>query len=261
MKGWHKSKPGACLSRFLFVAALSLADTAAVSAGGFDFTLLNQATQDSVHAVIKPIALGAGHHPYASAGPVRDRLELGMDLTLLRMPSDFGAALDLLGSTANFPSSFSVPKLDLRLRLPAGWSLGLSGLSYLDYTLYGGDLQARISRQAGWVPATSLRASYSKAKFDVVETETQAVDLVMSRSFWILDPYVGLGFALCSGTLDVATGGAAGLPTGVSPKDSFSAVRWFAGLPISFLRVRLTVEYSGNTQSMTTTGVKASLGF
>ena len=247
--------------KFIYAIALSLMVGAAsvrdACAFGFDFGSLGSATNAAVESIVKTIAMGADHHPYASAKPLGllVGLDVGVDATAISLPKEFNDALSLMGSTGSVPPVIPIPRLNIRKGLPFGVDLGFSYIGYDKYKLIGFDAQWAVIR--GMVlPNLAIRGSMNWSNLDVVHTKTYSVDAVLSKSLIFMDPYLGVGIQFAHGSLAVPVGA---LPITVTAEKDISAARIFFGLPIKMLFLHLTPEYNYSFSGFQTYGAKISI--
>jgi hypothetical protein len=226
-------------------------------ASGFEFGSAGSATDSSVGAILKLIAVGAEHRPYVSARPLGVRgFEFGGELTGVLPSSEFKDALTTLGSTARFDTLFMLPRIVMRKGLPGRLDLGLSLLAYSGFLMAGADLQWSLLSGQNRAFHAAVRASYQYTDIDVVRAQSQSVQLVLSRSSARLEPYVRIGYQLASGTLSLT-----GVPAGVATTQDFKGVRYALGLPLKLRRLRFAPEYEGGSLGISSVGAKLSLEF
>lgn len=238
-----------------------LLHSSAAGATGFDFTQLTNATNAAVGSILKTVGIGGDHHPYAPAKTLGYTLgiDAGIDVTLITVPQEFKDALTLMGNTTDFPAALPLPRFNLRKGLPWGVDLGMSFVSYQQFSIRGFDIQWNAVRETLFRPSIAIRGSTNSAELDVVETSSKALDVVVSKDFWLVEPYLGLGYQWSEGTLNVATGGPAGLPLAVSATQDFSGFRWMLGLPVKLWLLHMTAEYSSSSTNVKTLGAKISI--
>lgn len=219
--------------------------------------LTNSAAED----LIKTIAVGADHRPYSSASPLglAIGLEIGVDVTVIPVPSSFTNALQTVGNTANVPSALPLPRLNIRKGLPFGIDLGFSYIGVDDNKIVGGDIQwAFLTKPA--LPNVAVRASQTLARLGFITTRTTSIDVLASKKVgFLLDPYVGFGVQFASGELAYAAG--ATLPVGVEAKQSVTHPRLFVGLPIKLVLFKLVAEYGYSFSGVSTYGGKFGFSF
>jgi len=241
---------------FLVIHLLSAVTSLNAQGAGFDFTNAAAATDAAVADLLKPVALGADERPLASGRELGTKLGLdaGVGLTVIAIPQSFKDALTLMGSTANFGSTFLLPRYMIRKGFPKRFDVSFSTLRYQQFDLIGADIQWSAIPQKGKRPAIALRAAYNQAAIDVVHTSTRSVDLVFSRNYRFIEPYIAVGYQMASGTLEVAS-----LPTTVSATQDFTSLRWTVGLPLKLGALHATLDYSGGSAGITSYGAKFSL--
>ena len=229
-----------------------------------DFTLL---TDDLTKTLVQTVAIGTDHRAYSAATPLGVMLgiELGVDVTGIKIPADFKSAIVLTSgvSADSVPDLVPVPTLQIRKGFPLGVDVGFS-YSHLAttagviYNSMGGDIQWAFLRNKMKAPTLALRVSYASEKLFFIKSHQYSFDLVASKRLFIIDPYVGAGFQVWSGELDVPEG----VPTGtVTLTKSGNDPRFFVGLPLKLLVLKFTAEAAYSLGKIVTYGGKFSFSF
>jgi hypothetical protein len=255
--------------RFAFVAlsfaSLFASGVAQAQFTGFTPTSLTSLTNTLVSDQLRTTAIGFDHRAYmpATALGMLIGVDIGVDGTLMNVPSDFRTAVSTItGQTStDIPSSLIIPRLNIHKGLPMGLDIGGSIVTLgSNLTLFGVDAKYEVIGGLT-LPAIAVRGSYNSAKFSFMSTTTWDVDVVVSKNFVLIDPYFGAGMQFWSGSLTFDAAVAATLPTTVATTASGSNPRFYVGLPIKLGFMRLTGQYDYSTSGVTSYGVKASLGF
>jgi len=190
--------------------------------------LNNFIPQSTTDGVIKLIGLGTDHRSYESASPLGTNigLDLGAEVTLAKIPEDFEKGLDDLitsinlatgntetksGSTAlgNIPA-IPVPRLHLHKGIGQSAGLGLSYIRYKDYRIIGGEIKVVVAQPEEGL-TWSARLSYSNTRFNIpldkykilIKTQTITPQILASKRIDFADPYIGVGYQISSGNLDI----------------------------------------------------------
>jgi hypothetical protein len=227
--------------------------SASASDLGFDPTALSNLTNTAASDLLQVSAYGADHRPYASASPlgVALGLDIAADITVISVPQSFKSAMALIGST-DIPSTIPLPRINLRKGLPWGLDFGFTWIGYGVYSVLGFDLQKN------WIKmpiALATRASYGSQSLNFIHTKTLSFDALASMSLAVIDPYLGLGAQFGSGELRFTSGT---VPVSVATSQSFSSLRFFAGLPVNLALVKLTFEYATTFSGIATYGGKVA---
>ena len=241
------------MNRCLSLLGLLLASTATASDLGFDPAALSNLTNTAASDLLQVSAYGADHRPYASASPlgVALGLDIAVDITVIGVPQSFKNAMTAIGSTG-IPSTIPLPRVNLRKGLPWGIDFGFTWIGYGVYSVLGFDLQKN------WIKlpiALASRVSYGTQSLNFIHTKTFSIDAVASMSLAIMEPYLGLGAQFGSGDLRFNSGT---VPVSVATSQSFSSLRFFAGLPVNLVVVKVTFEYATTFSGISTYGGKVA---
>lgn len=151
---------------------------------------------------IKSVGLVTAHRPYEPATPLGSQigLDLGVEITLLKAPSELADALTQLG--ANLPIAvLPIPRFHLHKGLGEWAEFGVALISFHGYRIYGGDFKVAVSMPSEG-PTWALRLGYSDTKMEWVSTRTWSPQLLVSRKLDFADPYLGLGWSFSTGHID-----------------------------------------------------------
>ncbi len=223
---------------------------------------LSSFATSQVNSLIQTIAISGDHHAYqpaTSLGLVG--FDIGVDGTVLTLPSDFTSALTVATGAA-VPSLLILPKLNLHKGLPFGIDLGFSYTAAGTATTtalqsYGADIKYAILDGGLVAPTLALRVSGSLTTLSFLQTRAYSFDAVFGKNFVFIDPYVGAGISMWSGSLNVpVTSGLA-----VAASHSGTTPRVFAGAQLKLGVLHITGQMDYSTVGLTTWGFKAGLGF
>jgi hypothetical protein len=132
----------------------------------------------------------------------------------------------------------SVARVGARKGLPGGIDLGLSYGKALgsDVKLVSGEIQYAISHGGLLSPALSLRVTGTRTTGSgVYDLNQYGAELLLSKGFTILTPYVGAGIVRSKGTLDTPT-------LGSSLEDTTTRGIVYAGVTLNLLLPKITFE-------------------
>lgn len=148
-------------------------------------------------------------------------------------------------------SHLVVPKLHLNKGLPWGFDIGafVGGAPEISARIYGADLRYGILDDGLATPAVALRVSgTTTGGLDDLTVSTFAVDLMASKKFTLLTPYVGAGAVRVRSRA-----------TNTSLEEvSFNKGRIFGGLNVNLVAANLALEAEKMGDN---TSFSAKLGF
>jgi hypothetical protein len=255
-------------SSLLLGAAAALSAPEARALTVFDLGDLSLLTQTTVDSVVKTIAVGADHRDYQSASSLGafPGLDLGVDVTLINLPTEFTDAITLATGQAPGLTFIPLPRLNVHKGLPGGVDLGFTWLGLTadgkSNSILGFSAQWSFFKSSISAPTLAVRGSYSKATLPALFTNTTTLkfDLVASKNMGIIDPYFGAGFISGSGSLDL-TSGFGSLPISVTAESKITTGHFFVGLPIKLFFIKITPEYDYSFAGVSTYGLKAGFKF
>jgi hypothetical protein len=150
-----------------------------------------------------------------------------------------------------------LPKVSIFKGFGGGVDLGFSFISSGEaFSIYGGSIQWAFLRKSPVGPHAALRLSAAFSDLSFISTSNYGLDLIVSKKLAIIDPYLGAGFQLWSGSLEVPN-----FPGGLTNSNSGFSPHIFVGLPINLLFLKLVGEYDYNFAGVTTYGGKIALSF
>ncbi|OFZ18265.1 MAG: hypothetical protein A2X94_07445 [Bdellovibrionales bacterium GWB1_55_8] len=256
------------------VGLLAVALTFTIGTQAFaldEFNLTNSALPDEqVSDLLRTVAIGADHRAYMPASSIGLLgFDLGLDVTAISVPTDFVTAMSAAsGSDASaIPGTIPVPKLSFHKGLPGGVDFGfsyatskLAGAADGLFSMWGLDLKYSILSGLGPLPAVAVRFNMSSSDLWFLSTNTYALDAIVSKNLYLIDPYAGAGLKYWSGELKVPVE-LAGASTTLSSSHSSMNPHIFVGIPLKLMFLRITAEADYNLAGITTYGAKVSLGF
>lgn len=224
---------------------------------------------DSVKSLIETVSIGGDHHAYMPATPlgVLLGLDIGVEVTVINIPSSFQTALSLASQqpASNIPNMVPAPKLSVHKGLPGGIDIGGSFFVLKDsnqqnlFESIGGDVKWAFLR-GGPGPTFAARFSGSYNSLYFMNSRTYSLDVLMSKSLVVMDPYAGFGMQFWSGDLSFPST-IPQLPSGVSSHQSGTSPRIFLGTPIKLAVLRITGQFDYSFSGITTYGAKISFCF
>ncbi|MEK6579709.1 MAG: DUF6588 family protein [Bdellovibrionota bacterium] len=250
-------------STFIQVIFLSfLATSNAYALSNFNPGNLSGMLQSGVDSLINTVALGSDYRAYSSARPLGMLLgfDAGVDVTVITVPQAFKDAMSVATGTAtsSIPAQIPLPRMTFRKGLPKGFDIGFS--LFPDYQglfkTYGAGIQWAPMWTVGIDLAFRLSGNYTKLYF--LATHCYSLDAVVSKKFFVFEPYMGLGLQDWSGSMEASL---STLPVGVSGSQSGISPHFFGGLGFKMLIIKLVGEFNYSTEGISTWGLKASLNF
>ena len=232
---------------------------------GNNFSAVSDAAANSL---IKTVGIGADYRAFMPASPLGllVGVDIGVDATSITLPQSFQTAMGIVtGNASNVPGSMLLPRLSVHKGLPLNLDVGLSYFAYntssYNNKVFAGSLKWAVIKGGMTAPAVAVRASETFTQLFFMTSHTYKVDALVSKSLPLIEPYVGGGLQFGAGDISLPQGGANGLPAGTNTHQSFSALHFYGGLPLSLAIFKLTGEFDYSLAGMTSYGLKASLAF
>ena len=217
------------MNKILIGAVLS---TCSLAANAGDFPNIGVIGQDAFRDLSRDLGAAfsyKGITPASSLGTLGFDVGLEVTSTKLEHESAFSAA------GAGSVSDLLVPKVHVHKGLPGGWDIGafIGGSSDVSASLFGADVRYAILDDGIASPAVAVRLSGTRATgLGDLKVSTGAVDVVASKKFTALTPYVGGGV--------VRTWSSASSTGLQDVRDNQG--RYFGGLAITLLTVNVAFE-------------------
>lgn len=212
--------------------AAALAAASALGAHAGDFPTIRGIAQDEFRGLSKDLGAAFSYKGVAPAAPLGTLgIDVGVEVT--RTSIEHESAFSRAG--AGGVSDVIVPKLHVHKGLPGGWDVGafVGGASEVSATLFGADLRYALLDDGIATPAVAVRLSGTRATgLGDLKVSTGTLDLMASKKFTVLTPYVGAGV----------------VRTWSSVSDSplrderVNQSRYFGGLAFTLLAVNLAFE-------------------
>ena len=197
-----------------------------------DFPNIGDLAQGEFRAISRDLGAAfayKGVTPATALGPLG--FDVGVEVTETRMENSTLFAR----AGAGGQSRLLIPKVHVHKGLFAGFDIGafVAGAPDIAARLYGAELRYAIFDDGLAMPAIGVRVSGTRASgLGELEVSTAAVDLIASKRFTALTPYVG------AGTVRVQS---AANGTGLA-RETLNQARVFGGLNVNLLAVNLAFE-------------------
>ncbi|MDQ3026611.1 MAG: hypothetical protein M3R58_08935 [Pseudomonadota bacterium] len=197
-----------------------------------DFPNIGDLAQGEFRAISRDLGAAfayKGVTPATALGPLG--FDVGVEVTETRMENSTLFAR----AGAGGQSRLLIPKVHVHKGLFAGFDIGAfaAGAPDIAARLYGAELRYAIVDDGLTLPAIGVRVSGTRASgLGELEVSTAAVDLIASKRFTALTPYVG------AGTVRVQS---AANGTGLA-RETLNQARVFGGLNVNLLAVNLAFE-------------------
>jgi len=215
---------------FAGLALVALAAVLPCRAG--EFPDIGALAQDQFHALSRDLGAAFAYKGVTPATPLGTLgLDIGLVLTETRMERSSLFSLAGAGET----SRLLVPKFHVNKGLPGGFDIGgfVAGAPDVNARLFGGELRYALMDDTLTTPAIGLRGSATRATgMGELKADTAAIDLVASKRFTALTPYVG------GGVVRIRTSAEG---TGLA-EERFNQGRFFGGINVNLIALNLAFE-------------------
>lgn len=216
--------------RIAGTALLALA--AAVPAQAADFPDIGELLQGEFRDLSRDLGAAFSYKGVTPATPLGTLgFDVGVEVTETRMEHSRLFALAGAGDT----SRVVIPKLHAHKGLPLGFDVSafVAGATDIDARLFGAGVRWTLADD-GWVfPAVGIRASATRATgTGDLKLSTAAVDLMVSKKFTAVTPYVGAGTVRTQ----------ASVANSVLREERINESRVFAGVNLNLLAANLAFE-------------------
>jgi len=233
------------IKRILMLALAASAWTAHAA----EFNSIGALSQDELLRLSRDLGAAISYKGVTPATPLGALgFDVGVEVTDTKLESS--DAFSRAGAGGH--SHLVIPKLHVYKGLFGGLDIGafIAGSQEISATLYGADLRYAILDDGLATPAVAVRLSGTKASgLGDLSIATIALDLMASKKFTALTPYVG------AGSVRVLAN-----PGGSSLDDvRFNKGRVFGGLNVNLLGANLALEaekMGGNTSLSAKLGVR-----
>jgi hypothetical protein len=214
---------------------------------GTDFSKLSNLNQGEFNKLASDFTTAASYKSISPATPMGiTGFDLGAELSVTQLSDS--AVWRKAGSDV---SSLIIPKLHVQKGLPFNIDLGAS-LSYVpnsDIKLFGAEARYALLEGSAATPALAVRAAFSNLSgVNQIGLNTKSLEMVASKGFVMLTPYVGVGKVWGSVTPNV----------GGLQKTSPTSNKIFAGINANLGLINLAAEVDRTGDNQT---ISAKLGF
>jgi hypothetical protein len=221
----------------ILLATLSiflLASTA--SAGKYDITIPADLGNATFASFVREAGTATAYRALAPAAPQGiTGFDIGIALSTVNIQD---ANWEPLFRDQDAPSLLPVPKIQARKGLPFNLDVGAfyAEVPNSNMKLWGGEVQWAALEGGIATPALAVRGSYSSLSgVTDLDLETYGVDAVISKGFPLFTPYGGIG-------LIRVVGDYTGTATDALTRHTFNEVRYFGGVQLSLMLLRITAE-------------------
>lgn len=174
-----------------FIAAVL--STCALAANAGDFPNIGTIGQDAFNGLSRDLGAAFSYKGITPATPLGTLgFDVGVEVTSTKLEHESAFSAAGAGSV----SDLLVPKVHVHKGLPGGWDIGafVGGASDVSASLFGADVRYALLDDGIATPAVAVRLSGTRATgLGDLKIGTGALDLMASKKFTILTPYVGGG--------------------------------------------------------------------
>ena len=213
------------------LAALSVLATAS-SARAADFTDLGDLTQGEFRDFARDLGAAFSYKGVTPATPLGTLgFDLGIEVTQTQL--EHSRLFALAGSDEH--SSLLIPKVHIHKGLPANFDISafVGGATQIDAYVWGAAGRWTLADDGLVYPAVGLRASYTKTTgTGDLKVQTGALDLLVSKKFIAVTPYIGAGVVRTEASVANST----------LSKEKNDESRVFAGLNVNLVALNLAFE-------------------
>jgi hypothetical protein len=215
------------MKRILVAAAAA----AAIPAQAGEFTNIGALSQAELRLVAEDLGAAfsyKGVTPAKRLGPAG--FDVGVEITQTSVEN--GALFAKAG--AGDQSQLLVPKFHVNAGFFAGFDIGafVGGSSDVDATVFGMDFRYALLEDTLTTPAVAVRVSGTRTSGMDVRVGTIAADVMVSKTFTLLTPYAGAGFARAQ----------AKAQNTALQDETFNNGRIFAGLNLNMAIANFAIE-------------------
>lgn len=216
----------------LKITAALLAALAVGSASASGLTALGRLSQDEFRLFAEDAGAALSYKAVSPGDPLGLLgIDIGAELGATRL-----AHPELMEKATGDTRRFLIaPRLHAHKGLPLNFDVGAfySSVPALDASLYGAELRWSPIEGNALVPAVSLRGAFTiLSGADQLDFHSTSAEIVVSKGFLFVKPYVGAGFVYSSATPNVA---------GLSEVSSWQR-KYFGGVNVNLGLVNMAVE-------------------
>ena len=240
-----------------------------------------------VNPFIKTLGIILNHRSYEPATPLGTTagVDLGVEVTLVQMPTSLTSELATEGYNVTFPPFLPSAKyLNFHKGISDRTDVGLSVVSFQNNLVWGADVKMVVF-QPEEGPTWALRLSYNSISLPVgtisetvvvnqitatasaslkINAVTWTPQILISKKFEFADPYIGIGYQLISGSINLTTTSNLPIPNlneSISGKGGSFISFLGLSLRVPGLGVRVTMEGSYCPEGYNALGAKIGIGF
>ena len=224
------------------VLLLLLLSLSSIVYAGYDLDLGDFGTQATFNSFVEEVG---GLSAYRAMAPAEPGGITGFDIAIAVSAVKIDSTLwDYVTVGSSYDSDYLyIPSLRVRKGLPFNIDVGASytGLPDSDISLLGGEIQWALLEGSVATPALALRGHYSQLiGVDDLDLKAYGADLVVSKGFAMLTPYVGVGTVYAEGEYTGAF-----TQTVALDSHDYTSARYFGGVRIALALLQITadVEY------------------
>jgi hypothetical protein len=212
----------------------------AVSARAGDFPAVGSLTQDEFHRLSQDLGAAFSYKGVTPATALGiTGVDVGVEVTDTKMENSAVFAQAGAGNQSNLV----IPKLHVYKGLWGGFDIGafVAGSSQVSASIFGADLRYAVLDDGLATPAVAVRLSGTRAGgLGDLKVTTAALDVMASKVFTALTPYVGAGVVRVQSSVNGSA----------LTEERFNKGRVFGGINVNLLAVNLAFEaekMGGNT--------------
>jgi hypothetical protein len=227
-------------------------------------------TRDGAEESIKIIGFGFDHRPYRQATGLGYRLgfDLGVELSAVSVSQKFKDTLKTVGVNKDIPAYIPLPRLNAVKGLPFGLDVSGSYVGYRQIKIWGvggqwnflNPKEMKIRKRYFLPPSLAIRGGYNRTQLILVQSKTVSADFVVSiPMLFLFEPYAGVGYQKTTGKIWLPTDTQFGIPISVSGEHKFHTYRYFVGLPMKLIFLRVVAHAERNFLGQQFLGLKVGL--
>jgi opacity protein-like surface antigen len=214
------------------LAAAALVLGTAAPARAADFPDIGDLAQGEFRDIARDLGAAFSYKGVTPATPLGTLgFDVGLEVTQTQMENS--RLLALAGSDDY--SSLVIPKVHIHKGLPANFDISafVGGATQVDAYILGGAVRWTLADDGLVYPAVGVRASYTKTTgTGDLKIQTGALDLLVSKKFTVVTPYVGAGVVRTE----------ASVANSFLAKEKIDESRVFGGVNVNLVAMNLAFE-------------------
>jgi len=251
-----------CIGFLAVLIVLAFGASAPVWAAGNDIQLSGTLTREDFKDLTRQLGFAASYFPLAPAAPLGILgFDAGVEGTAVRI-SQHSNFWQRTVRDGNPPEYLVVPRLHLQKGMPFNMDIGASYTSVpaTDISIIGGEIKWAVLEGGTVTPAVALRLSGTKLfGGSEVHLETYSADLSISKGFFFLIPYAGVGELLVNSRTDSATIRSAN--GGADFRQTQYLTKGFVGLKIAPPVIPFSFVAEADFSTVTAYSIRANFSF